>query len=169
MKLLPKESIKDTNAIENYICKPLDDIKKIKKTPMSQEDAEIFGMLCLSSPIPLNEIKDSEKPFLCKLIEKRIEHCYTFRITDSRVILMLAQVSKVAGNAILYVTYLQYLCKKNNIKELSFNDFAKFFADGFFSNEDLSNIWTSQKVDFDSKSMASDNLIDYSTALKSIL
>ena len=165
MKLLPKESIKDTNAIENYICKPLDEIKKNKITPMSQ----IFGMLCLSSPIPLNEIKDSEKPFLCKLIEKRIEHCYTFRITDSRVILMLAQVSKVAGNAILYVTYLQYLCKKNNIKELSFNDFAKFFADGFFSNEDLSNIWTSQKVDFDSKSMASDNLIDYSTALKSIL
>jgi len=82
---------------------------------------------------------------------------------------MLAQVSKVAGNAILYVTYLQYLCKKNNIKELSFNDFAKFFADGFFSNEDLSNTWTSQKVDCDSKSMASDNLIDYSTALTSIL
>jgi len=65
MKLLPKESIKDTNAIENYICKPLDEIRKIKRTPMSKEDAEIFSMLCLSSPIPLTGITASATPFLC--------------------------------------------------------------------------------------------------------
>lgn len=163
--MLNSKEIENPNAVEEIICKQLD---RCQKQSMNEKDSELFVMLCLSRPIPLSEIKEEEKPFLCKLIEKRVKHCYTFTITDSRVILMIAQVSVSAGNAVLYIAYLQYLCKKNDIKELSFDMFCKFFYEGFFSDSDLQKIWDGQKIGVNSHSMASDNLIDYSGASLSI-
>jgi hypothetical protein len=161
---LPAETVKQPDAIEQLICKPME---IAPRKEMSKEMTEIYIKLCF---IPKNTMKLSEEEksglFIFRVIEKALQYRFTFKIEDERVILLLCHIAESTGQVIMYLTYLQYWCKKNDIKVLDFETFGmKIFPMGFPSAEDLSNIWDSTKVRRES---GSDNLIDYQSAAVSI-
>lgn len=158
--MLQFSETKNEFAIENIVCSA---IKKSKKEPINDEDSEILISLLMSNA-PLN-IPEKEKPFLYKVIEKRIEFSFDFTM-ENKLILFLCQISKSPGNALLYLWYLQYWSNKN-FKNITLHDFCeKIFPMGFPSEDEMNKIWLAQKVA--NESTGSDNLIDYNLAGKSL-
>lgn len=166
--MLPKEKIQEPNAVEEHFCKEFEKISDRNSMTLRQMDefeTEMLLTLLSSKPVSLDKVEKKDKQFLYQIIEKRVEYCFTFKIADARVILFLCIITKSAGIAIMYLTYLQYVCKKENIKELTFDKLMDIFPDGFPKDEALKSIWLKQKVKRDS---GSDNLVDYQSAMKSI-
>lgn len=148
----------EKNSIEKLICEPFE---KLHRFPMNDELSKIMIQLMLSDV----NIPEDERPFLYQLIEKRIKHCFSYEINDPKLILFLCILTETPGNAIMYLTYLQYWCKKNDVKELTFHNFcSEIFPVGFPSEDDLQKLWDSQKVNVG----GSDNLLDHQLALESI-
>ena len=146
-------------AIEIHLCAKMDSLKRF---PMDNDLGMTLAQLLLCPKGELN-IPQKEKPFLYQLIEKRIEHCFTFKIDDARLILFIAALSESAGTAVMYLWYLQWWCFRNSVEVIDLNIFCqRIFPMGFFSKEDLQKVWDGQKVKRDG--MASDNLVDYFNA-----
>jgi hypothetical protein len=149
---------KRENAIEEVFYDFLKDCTLVEMTQETLETLLMIGMM------PKNvKLKIEDKPFLFQLIEKRIEHCFTFKVIDERVLLALSIWAESAGNAVMYLWYIQGWCFKNNIKEVDFDTLGmKIFPRGIFSQKDLKSAWDNQKVQ--KSGMESDNLIDYAMA-----
>lgn len=113
-------------------------------------------------------MSDEEKPFLYKVMEKRINFCFTYTFTE-RVLAFLSIKCKSVGTAIMYLWYFQYLSKKHNLNKFDISDVSEYFPNGFPSEDDLSGLWDEQKVKRPVNSLSSDNLLDYSSAGESIL
>lgn len=155
------EVTKEENAVEEYFCKPFN---KLKRHEMGIETTRLMYILLAGDPA--HKIKESDKPWLFKIIEQRIHGCLTMKISDERLLLFITHLAETPGNAVMYLAYLQYRCKKEDIKELSFEYFCEsIFPFGFPSDEDLHQLWNAQKVRPEG---GSDNLLDYQTAYKSI-
>jgi hypothetical protein len=150
------------NAIEEVVY---DFLKDCEPVEMTQETTETFLMIGL---MPKNvKLKTEEKPFVFQVMEKRVEHCFTFKFTDERALLALSIWAESVGVAITYLWYIQAWCFKNNVKEVDFETLGlRIFSRGIFSEKDLKSVWDNQKVEH--KGMESDNLIDYSVAGLSI-
>lgn len=160
--MLEYEVVKQPDAIEKYFCKPFDELKR------HEMDVESFMMLSRLLLIPKNAtFSHDDKPFLIKVIEKRIPACFTFKTNDERLILFLAYIAESPGSAVMYLTYIQYWCKQKNIKEMDLDIFCKIFPEGFPSKEDLHILWEKTKIARDG-SMGTGNLVDYQSAIKSI-
>ena len=156
------DTILDPNAIEEIVCKKMEKLTTVR---MTNELSSILIQLMLVPKDKPFKIPQEEKPFLFQVIEKRIEICFTFKTQDDRLILFLAALSVTPGIAVMYLWYLQYWCSKNDVKEIDLDILcSRIFPNGFFKEEDLSEIWDEQKV----KSEGSDNLLDYQTAGESI-
>ena len=113
-------------------------------------------------PITYSENHKAEKPFLYKLIEKRIRYCFTFSILDERLLLFLTAVAQTPGKAIMYLTYMQYWAKRHKQFVITFDDFCmKIFPHGFPNDEDLHDVWVKQKI-------KNGNLLDFQSAMVSI-
>lgn len=150
------------SAIEEIVY---DFLKDCNLVPMTQETAETFMMIGL---MPSNvKLKTEEKPFVFRVMEKRVEYCFTFRFTDERALLALSIWAESAGVAITYLWYIQGWCFKHNVRDVDFDTIcSRIFPMGIFSEEDLCVAWSKQKVN--SKNMRSDNLLDYGKAGLSI-
>lgn len=150
------------NAIEEVVYDFLKDCTLVEMTKETTETFLMIGMM------PKNaKLKQEDKPFLFQLMDKRIEHCFTFKVTDERVLLALSMWAESAGNAVMYLWYIQGWCFKNNVREVDFETLGmKIFPFGIFSHKDLKSVWDNQKVQ--KKGMQSDNLIDYAVAGLSI-
>lgn len=150
------------NAIEEVVY---DFLKDCTLVEMTQETTETFLMIGM---MPKNaKLKQEDKPFLFQLMDKRIEHCFTFKVTDERVLLALSIWAESAGNAVIYLWYIQAWCFKNNVREVDFETLGmKIFPFGIFTQKDLKSAWDNQKVQ--TKGMQSDNLLDYAVAGLSI-
>ena len=124
------------NAIEEIVY---DFLKNQNKSPMSDEMVELFIKIGL---MPKNlEIHKKDKPFIFQIIEKRMEHCFTFKFTDYKAILALCVWTESIGNVILYLWYIQAWCFKNNVKEVSFETLGmKIFPYGIFSEDILHSV-----------------------------
>lgn len=150
------------NAIEEVVY---DFLKDCDLVEMSNDATEMFlriGMMPKST-----KLRIKAKPFIFQVIEKRIEHCFTFKITDERVLLAISLWAESVGVAIIYLWYIQAWCFKNHVKEVDFETFGlKIFPMGIFSEKDLHSVWENQKVQ--KNGMESDNLIDYAVAGLSI-
>lgn len=149
------------NSIEELFAK---EFEKTEKYPMDDFTTEMLVKLTLSKNTSY-AIPEGEKPFLYKLMEKRIEVLHDFEL-DERTLLFLCCICKSAGVSVMYIWYLQYKSKKRNIKEISLESFCEIFPVGFPSEDDLHRIWDNQKVLV--KGMGSDNLLDYPYAGKSL-
>jgi hypothetical protein len=156
-KYLPFSETKIASSIETHICEKMHNAIKIQ---MDEEESRLLITLILADNI---ELPEGEKPFLYKLIEKRINNCFTYTL-DSRAIMFLCIISKNAGNAVMYMWYLQYWSHKKAIKHISLELFCEIFPIGFISDSDLLEIWDGQKVDSDRTT----NLVDYLEAGNSI-
>ena len=152
---------KQENAVEKYFCEPFD---KAQGVPMSNEIKEVLMQLLMAKEI--RELPEQKKPFLIKVIEGRLKTSFSFSIKDRRLILFIATISQTPGTAIMYLTYLQYWCKKNETEEIDLDEFRKIFTMGFPSKKDLEKIWDGQKVLREKE--GSDNLLDYQSAMLSI-
>jgi hypothetical protein len=159
--MLENNVIQQEDSIEELFAKKFD---KLNKYPMDNETAEIFIKLRLSKNSSY-VIPEDDKPFLYKVMEKRISVIHSYTV-DDRVLLFLSFVSKSAGICVMYCWYLQYKSKTMNINHISFEVFSEIFAWGFPSQESLSKIWKEQKVN--TQSLSSDNLLDYPRAGKSL-
>ena len=157
--MLPNEIIKQENAIEEYFCKSFE---KAKRFPMNEETTKYLIQLIMCKD--KFEIPEKEKPFLVKLIDGRIKASFNYEINDMRLQLFLAIISQKPGTAVMYLTYLQYWCKKRNCKEIDLEKFCEIFPIGFPSETDLQKIWDEQKVERDNWRNP-DNLLDYQTAM----
>jgi|688.fasta_scaffold05151_34 hypothetical protein len=149
------------NSIEELFAK---EFEKTEKYPMDDFTTEMLVKLTLSKNTSY-AIPEGEKPFLYKLMEKRIEVLHDFEL-DERTLLFLCCICKSAGVSVMYIWYLQYKSKKRNIKEISLESFCEIFPVGFPSEDDLHRMWDNQKVLV--KGMGSDNLLDYPYAGKSL-
>jgi hypothetical protein len=149
------------NSIEELFAK---EFEKTEKYPMDDFTTEMLVKLTLSKNTSY-AIPEGEKPFLYKLMEKRIEVLHDFEL-DERTLLFLCCICKSAGVSVMYIWYLQYKSKKRNIKEISLESFCEIFPVGFPSEDDLHRMWDNQKVFV--KGMGSDNLLDYPYAGKSL-
>jgi hypothetical protein len=163
--MLSNSYTKKPNAIEEVVY---DFLKDCNLVPLSDKNSETLVQVCL---MPKDfKIPKKDKFFLFQLIEKRVEHCFTFKFTDERAIIALAFFAESAGNAIIYLWYIQGWCFKNNVREVDLDVLCgRIFAWGIFSEEDLKTVWDKQKVKRDSKFvLSSDNLLDYDLAGQSI-
>ena len=150
------------NAIEEVIY---DFLKDCDLVEMSDESTEMFLQIGMM-PKGMKLHKDHQ-PFVFQILQKRIEHCFTFKVTDERVLLAITLWAESAGVAILYLWYIQAWCFKNNVRELDFETLGlKIFPLGIFSEKDLKSVWDNQKIEI--SGMESDNLIDYNVAGLSI-
>ena len=151
------------NAIEEVIY---DFLKDCDRVEMSDESTEMFlkiGMM----PKDM-KLQTENKPYIFQIIEKRIQYCFTFKVTDERVLLAITLWAESAGVAIIYLWYIQGWCFKNNVQEVDFETFGlRIFPTGVFSDKDLQSVWENQKVKRDNMD-DSDNLIDYNQASLSI-
>lgn len=161
--MLDNSYTKRENAIEEVVY---DFLKDCERVQMSEEANKMFleiGMM------PKNiKLLNQHKPQVFQIIEKKVEHYFTFKVTDERVFLLITLFSETAGFAMLYLWYIQAWCFKNNVREVDFEILGmKIFPNGFFSEKDLMSAWENQKVQrFDVGE--SDNLIDYNVAGLSI-
>jgi ABC-type metal ion transport system substrate-binding protein len=153
---------KKENGIEEVVY---DFLKDCTLVELTQETTETFLMIGM---MPKNlKLKTEDTPFLVQVMEKRIEHCFTFKVIDERVLLALSIWAESAGSAIIYLWYVQGWCFKNKVKEVDFEIFStRIFPMGIFSEKDLKSVWEKQKVQ--KNGMESDNLIDYAVAGLSI-
>lgn len=159
--MLENEVIHKEDSIELLFAKKFDELRKY---PMDNETAEIFIKLGLSKSSSY-VITESDKPFLYKVMEKRISVIHSYTV-DDRVLLFLSFICKSAGICVMYCWYLQYKSKMLNVNHISFELFSEIFGWGFPTDEGLSKIWESQKVK--TTSFSSDNLLDYPQAGKSL-
>ena len=171
--MLKNEETKNPNAIETYVCK---EMEKCEREPMNKDTCDVFLRLMISrmqnkdrlQSIKKFEIPEKEKPFIVKMLEGRLQ-MYQFKINDFDLRFFIAIICVSPGNIVLYLWYLQYWCKKNNVKELDLELFSnKIFPMGFPSDKTLLRIWDGQKVKR-KETMASDNLVDYGTAGQSLM
>ncbi len=163
--MLKHEITKQENAVEEYICKQFESAEKHE---MDKETTADLLRLMLVKKGNL-EIPEKEKPFLIKVIESRVRACFTYKMEDIRLVLFLAMLTETPGSAVMYLTYLQYWCKKNNCHEIDLDKFCQIFPIGFPSKEDLHKIWDGQKIErAKGSSISSDNLLDHQSAMVSI-
>jgi hypothetical protein len=151
------------NAIEEVIYDFLKDCELVK---MSNEVSELYMLIGLMSKDV--KLSTEEKPFVFQIMEKRVEHCFTFKFTDERALLAISIWAESAGVGIIYLWYIQAWCFKNDVREVDFETLGlRIFPKGIFSEKDLKSVWDIQKVKTNSMS-ESDNLIDYNIAGLSI-
>lgn len=170
--MLKNEETKNPNAIETYVCK---EMEKCDRVEMDKDTMELLMKLLLmrmqnkdKSNKEEFSIPEKEKPFILKMLEGRLQ-LYQFKLNGNDLRFFLAVLCKSPGNVVLYLWYLQYWCKKNNVKEVDLEMFGeKIFPMGFPSDKTLLRIWDGQKVKR-KETMASDNLVDYGTAGQSLM
>lgn len=159
------ETTKIPDAIEVIFCKEFEECIKSKNHPMDTELGELLIQLMVCGDL---NIPEAEKPFIYKLIEKRIDALHTYKL-EPKAILLLSFVAERAGIAVMYIWYLQYISKKRNIKEMDMDYIIKkVFVNGFPKPDELHAVWDNQKVNT-GQNTGSDNLLDYYTAGESIL
>ena len=127
------------NSIEELFAKKFE---QLNKYPMDNETSEIFVKLILSKNSGF-KVPEEEKPFLYKLLEKRILLIHDYEV-DDRVILFLCCICKSAGIGVMYCWYLQYESRKRGIDKISFEIFAEIFGSGFPSDDGLQKTWENQ-------------------------
>lgn len=98
------------------------------------------------------------------------------REMDSRCAILIAMWAQSIGSCLLYMYYVQWMCKQKGIGgKFTMDHLLQFFPMGFFKDEDQHTIWDSQKVDcrienfkgLDLKT-GGDNLIDYALSSMSM-
>jgi len=148
------------------------------KTEMSQEEMMVMMNLMLTEEPefkkPIEELdKETEiykhfKPLLesfqIQVFLKRLEHMTTLKITLGALITLVEHIGRSAGAAVMYAYYLHHKLPENtlvDVNEISMN----LFPWGFFSEEQLHEIWEAQKVPPNKRKGACigapDNMIDY--------
>lgn len=151
---------KDPTAIERIFCRPFEELPRV----LSEE--VYHYRLELSLPGWPDFDLDTDTIERLQALKKRLREYLSVEI-EERALVYLALVSDRFAVAIMFVTYVQYWAKQNQVEKITFELVRnRIFTHGFPSPKSLKEIWFNQKVP--RKGNESDNLIDFSTAQKSI-
>ncbi len=155
--MIEKERVEtELDLIENLVCKKMD-ITEVK--PLSDKESELLVNLFFYNG-DFN-IKESEKPFIYKLMEKRIIGVFDYKV-EEKGLLFLSGLIDSPGVAVMMCWYLQYKSKKLKIKKFGLKEICEVvIPNGFFTDSGLRKIWEEQKVN--NIGIGSDNLLDYKT------
>lgn len=154
----------------------------VPSTPMQREEALIFMHLCQSDDKDLktdvfeldkeSEIYKHFKPVIegyqLQIFLKRLQHLAKMHITLGAFI-TIAQRLESAGDAVLYAYYIFHKLPKGQLKVTMTDVSKELFPHGFFSEEQLHEIWEGQKISEKEQEELADwhcygvrsNLIDY--------
>lgn len=147
-------------------CEKLD---KCPRREMTKEETAMFLTCCFhEKDMPKHpELKKYlEESGMESLIYKRVKKIHTYSMEIS-VVIFLASICESPGMAVEYINFLQYQCKKLDIKHINMEIFAsKIFPDGIFRKQDLMEMWDEQKVLFKDHGLL--NLLDFPSCMKSI-
>ena len=162
--MLEHSVTQEADAIEKYFCKPFGELPLFE---MDTELASIFISFASSKDSDINVDKARKTIAVFSAIEKRLKASFTITL-DNRTLLFLITVNDgVIGKCIIYLFYMQYIAKKKNIQNIDFLSFStQFFPHGFPDDGGLKKVWEGQKIKRGTS--FSDNLVDYSSASKSI-
>lgn len=169
MKRIKTKDIK-SDSLENILLVNMD---KGKNSSMSKDMVGLMiSLQCVTDEDLEDMIGDiKQEAWMYAAVEQRAKASLTVKL-DPRILVYLTYHNNgIMGKIIMYLYYLQYWAKKNNVKYLEFTKHfcMGIFPMGFHSEEYLSEIWEGQKVDLsDDLTRGSDNLIDYAKAAKSI-
>jgi hypothetical protein len=164
---------KEIDAVEKYFCIPA---SEMQKSYFTDEQAQFTQNLIhkvgndIVDQVKKEKNDDEYKLIakLCVVIQSRLSFYHSYVINDQKLLFYIAVIASTPGNIVMYLTYIQWYAKKNNVKEIDLTIFCTdIFPDGFFSPEQLNELWEGQKLDPDS-SKPSSNLLDYSMAAISI-
>jgi len=151
--------------------------KHSPNTPMDEEETMVMLKILISEDpnlsCDINEIdKGSEvykhmKPiiesFQARVFLGRIKALTSLKISLGALIILIHHMES-AGKAVMLAFYLHYKLPINTL--VTVNTFAELFPWGFFSEEQLNEVWDAQKVSEDdsegfTRIGAPDNMIDY--------
>lgn len=151
--------------------------KHTPNTQMSKDETMVMFNFLMSKDknfsCDLNEIdKESEiykhfKPliesFQAQVFLSRLKHMTSLKISLGALVILMHHMES-AGKAVMHVFYLYY--KLPAEKLITVETFAELFPWGFFSEQQLNEIWNAQKVSKEDREGftcigAPDNTIDY--------
>jgi len=151
--------------------------KHTPKTEMSEDETLAMVNLLMSKDpnisCSLEEIdKESEiykhmKPlvdaFQAQVFLSRLKHFTSLKISLGALVLLMHHMES-AGAAVMMTFYLYNKVPENTI--ITIETISEIFPWGFFSDQQLKDIWGAQKVDYDTCKEytcigAPDNMIDY--------
>ena len=140
---------------ENTIEKFFDKIyNKYMPTTLFERDLiAINNLHSKSVNIPKNKMYD----IVCDRLE-----IHDFEI-DEVSICLLSYICRKPPDVTIYLWYIQYLCNKFGFYDINFNNLLDLFINGFFSDEQLDEIWLAQKTE------KGRNLLDIVSAGNSLL
>lgn len=172
MDYLPYEVTEQPDAVEQYVIKVMLACSMDYKMTEVQSKYLIIGLLEEKEIEPNKELEDfynkmKSHSLGLMILEQRLSE---FGITLSKsASLFLATTISTPAKAVMYATFIAYKCKEKSITHVTcFHLSVDMFPDGFFSEKELEEIWTKQKVKIPNSGAFSDNLLDYSTAFISI-
>lgn len=167
--MLPDKFVIEKNSAEELFCKPFGELEK---NPLDQNDMELMIHLLMIASGRFGkrlDIPEEEKPFLYKVMEKRMNVVFNFKIVDPEALMFMSYMSQTPAGVVMYLTYLQYWCKVNDKTEITFAEICEeIFPFGFPAYNDMVEIWDAVKVN-SSINEGTDNLLDYPLAIQSIL
>lgn len=155
------------DAVEKYFCVPL---SKFIPKQLTSEQAKLLIAISMCDADKIDEFEEdfANVYWFYPAIAKRLRAYFGYTM-DVKAQMLLCTWCESIGDMVIYLTYLQYWCKKNNVKEIAHTLLCeKVFPHGIFDRTFMSHVWDGQKVS-STISGGSDNLIDYSSAMQSIL
>lgn len=151
------------------------DLDSSRRQPMTTGQATFLLQIMLLER-NMQSLEKAYKEFkkdswVLQAVEKRIDGCLTVKISKAVQMYIVYHVDGIIGSALMYVYYMQFWATFHGkgLKEITYQIFmSRIFPRSFFSEKDMQKIWDKQKVDREICG-GSDNLIDYTTAAKTIL
>lgn len=165
MKFLTKDQQTNPSAIETHFCIPLSKFTPIELTEDLMKFMLILGM-AKEDKLPQMEKDFAEMCWFYPAIDKRLKSMYSYTM-DTKSKLVLCSWCESIGDMVIYLTYIQYKCKQRNIKHIDLEELAYTFPVGIFDRDFMRTIWEGQKIE--KGEGYSDNLVDYPSALISLL
>ena len=153
------------DTVEKEFCIPF---SQLRQEPMNEEETKIFLSLIMSEKSSDSDTIDPQAvPFSnYQVLVQSLESRFTLKITQEAAI-MVSVMSRVFGDVIMYLSYLQYHYSKDKNK-ITCARLSDIFPMGFPSKTSLERMWDLQKVER-VKNSDSDNLLDYKKCFNSIM
>jgi len=166
MTFLPSEKINQPDAIEKEFCELF---HKIPKKPLKDDMAKILYIILQADKKDFDGMMKQIKPtFSYGVLESMMVTHFNFKM-DEKLKSFVATLCSYPGRILMYLTYLQWVAKQNQMEEITIDFFCKeIFPFGTPDEEFEKEYWDGQKV----RSLSGqtvDNLLDYSSARQSIM
>ena len=160
--MLEHKTVQQEDAIEHLFCIPF---VALERVAMSDE---ILSFLVDS--VIQDEAASLHENEAKKRLSERIKICFSYTMDEKTKLFLLFLCEGIINRCIMYLTYYQYVSRRKKIKHFLFPEsITNIFADKFPSNSDLDKLWENVRVEKTRRGAGSNNLLDYQTALHSLL